>query len=156
MAARGRTRWWLLAAILAVPALVLVWVVVTVVRAATSDYPLGGAPEKVSCARALKFGGGKLPEKAYDTRCTVQSWMDTTYHAEFRMPRTDVRAWLSETYPYGPKPGTDLCDPGADLCVNMESPEIPPPPGAYADAVTVNVTYEGPDRALVRFAAFTE
>ncbi|MBA9047120.1 hypothetical protein ACFY2H_19720 [Streptomyces griseofuscus] len=30
-----------------------------------------------------------------------------------------------------------------------------PPAGAGADAVTVNVTYEGPDRALVRFSAFT-
>ncbi|MEW2271982.1 hypothetical protein GTY41_42995 [Streptomyces sp. SID685] len=29
------------------------------------------------------------------------------------------------------------------------------PQGAGADVVTVNVTYEGPDRALVRFSAFT-
>ncbi|MEW2622784.1 hypothetical protein [Streptomyces sp. NPDC048106] len=130
VAGRGRTRWGLPAAILVVPALVLVWVVVAVVGFATSDYPLGGAPEKVPCAEALDFGGGKLPKGAYDTRCTVQTWLDTSYHAEFRMPRARVRAWLSDTYPYGPQPGTDLCDEAAHLCLNMDSAAAPPPPGA--------------------------
>ncbi|WP_330259345.1 hypothetical protein OG586_20325 [Streptomyces murinus] len=155
MAGRGRGRRVLLGVVAAVPALLLAWVVFAVVRLATSDCPLGGGPEKVPCAEALEFGGGKLPQGAYDTRCTVRSWLDTSYAAEFRMPRRDVGAWLAKSCPSGPAPGTELCDDGADLCLNMDSEAAPPPAGAGADAVTVNVTYEGPDRALVRFSAFT-
>ncbi|MFG2354867.1 hypothetical protein [Streptomyces sp. NPDC048521] len=155
MVVRGRTRWRLFAAVMAVPALLLGWVIVIVIRFMTSDYPLGGAPETVPCAEALRFGGARVPEGAYDERCTVQTWLDTSYHAAFRMRRADVGTWLKDSYPAGPEPGTDLCEKGADLCLNMDSATAPPPPDAAADAVTVNVTYEGPQGALVRFSAFT-
>ncbi|OXY97619.1 hypothetical protein BEK98_08665 [Streptomyces diastatochromogenes] len=155
MASRGWTRWGLFALVGALPVLVLGWLAVVVVRFATSDYPLGGGPEKVPCAEALDFGGAKLPEGAYDTECTVQAWMDTDYEATFRMPRAGVRDWLTGTYPKGPAPGTELCDESADLCLNLDSDEHAPPAGVDANAVVVNVTYEGPDTARVSFSAFT-
>lgn len=155
MAARGWTRWGLFALIGALPALVVVWLAVVVVRFATSDHPLGGGPEKVPCAEALDFGGAKLPKEAYDTECTVQAWLDTDYQASFRMPRAGVRHWLKDTYPKGPAPGTEYCDEGADLCLNLNSEEHEPPAGVDANAVVVNVTYEGPDTARVTFSAFT-
>ena len=127
VAARGRSRWGLFAVIAALPALVVVWLVVLVVKFATSDYPLG----------------------------TVQAWMDTDYEATFRMPRAGVRDWLTGTYPKGPAPGTELCAEGADLCLNLNTDEYEPPAGVDANAVVVNVTYEGPDTALVKFSAFT-
>lgn len=140
--------------IAAVPVVVLGWLVVAVVKFATSDYPLGGGPEKVPCAEALAFGGARLPEGAYEGKCTVQAWQDTAYHATFRMPRADVGAWLRSTYPAGPKPTTELCDEGADLCVNMNT-DGTVPPGVDADAVQIDVTYEDPATARVTFTAFT-
>ncbi|MEV6292650.1 hypothetical protein ACWET9_12720 [Streptomyces sp. NPDC004059] len=144
----------MVAATLALPVLIMAAAAVMVVRSATSDYPLGGAPEKVSCAEALDFGGAKLPHGAFEDGCTVQTWLDTDYHAEFHMPRAQLWAWLRHTYPDAPEPDTDLCLDGADFCVNMDS-EGTVPPGIDANAVEIDVTYEGPDQALVRFAAFT-
>ncbi|MEU1401806.1 hypothetical protein ABZ471_05455 [Streptomyces sp. NPDC005728] len=155
MAARRRTRWGLVAVLAALPALIVVWLVAMVVKFATSDYPLGGGPEKVSCAEALDFGGARLPEGAYDAECTVRAWMDTDYEATFRMPRAGVHDWLTGTYPKGPAPGTEFCDEGADLCLNLDSEDNPPPPGVGANAVVVNVTYEGTGTARVDFTAFT-
>ena len=150
-----RTRWGLVAAIMALPALILAWLVVAVVKFATSDHPLGGAPEKVPCAEALDFGGARLPKGAYESQCTVQTWLDTQYDAEFRMPRADLWAWLSHTYPGSPKPDTEFCvADDADFCVYMNS-EHTVPPGIDANAVMIDVTYEGPEQALVRFTAFT-
>ncbi|WP_189295257.1 hypothetical protein [Streptomyces cinerochromogenes] len=151
---------------MALPALVLAGIAVLVVRFATSEYPLGGAPEEVPCAEALAFGGAKPPAGAYDAECAVQSWLDTNYEARFRMPRKDVRAWLETTYPVAPEPRTDHCYPDSvDLCLHLEFqagtedyaglfPGLSDP-GFGAYAADVDVTYEGPDRALVRFSAFT-
>ncbi|MEU5532175.1 hypothetical protein [Streptomyces sp. NPDC020362] len=166
MAARKRRRWGLITAIAALPALGVIWLGVTVVRFATSDHPLGGGPEKVPCAEALAFGGAKLPDGAYDTGCTVQAWLDTDYTAGFRMPRDGVRDWLRTTYPNAPGPKTEHCYPDSvDLCLHLEfekgyanyAGEVPgaSDPGFGAYALDVDVTYEGPDRALVRFFAFT-
>ncbi|MGW2489384.1 hypothetical protein ACWCV9_19520 [Streptomyces sp. NPDC001606] len=145
-------------AVLALPALVVAWGAAIVVRAMTSDYPLGGGPEKVSCAEALAFGGARLPQRAYESRCTVQAWQDTSYDADFRMPRADVWAWLRHTYPHAPKPRTDLCaaeDSGpVDFCVDMNT-DATAPQGVDANAVQISVTYEGPATARVRFSAFT-
>ncbi|MFF4562350.1 hypothetical protein [Streptomyces sp. NPDC001435] len=154
-AGRGRTRWGVFAAVLALPALILAGLVAMVIRFMTSDYPLGGEPEAVPCTEALAFGGAKLPKGAYDGQCTVQTWLDTDYHAAFRMPRAAVRTWLTDTYPEGPQPGTDLCDTGADLCLNLNTQFATPPDDAGADAVTVNVTYEDAGTAVVSFSAFT-
>ncbi|MFD7304843.1 hypothetical protein ACFV83_28575 [Streptomyces pharetrae] len=61
-----------MAVVAGIPALVLIWLVTAVVRAATSDDPLARGPREVPCAEALEFGGARLPTGAYDTRCTVE------------------------------------------------------------------------------------
>ncbi|POX56694.1 hypothetical protein C3489_02550 [Streptomyces sp. Ru71] len=143
-----------MAAVAALPTLLLIWLGVAVVRFMTSDYPLGGAPEQVSCDEALAFGGAALPDGAYDTDCTVQTWLDTDYRVSFRMPRAGVADWLSRTYP-GQQSRTEFCAEGADLCLRLDSDAHPPPAGAGANAVTVDVTYESAGTAQVRFSAFT-
>ncbi|MEU3843410.1 hypothetical protein AB0E88_25630 [Streptomyces sp. NPDC028635] len=151
---RRRYRWGLVAAVAVLPTLLLIWLVVAVVRFMTSDYPLGGGPEKASCDEALAFGGAALPDGAHDTDCTVQTWLDTDYRVTFRMPRDGVVEWLRRTYP-AERPRTDFCDEGADLCLHLNSEDHPPPAGAGANAVTVDVTYESTSTARVRFSAFT-
>ncbi|MEU2714484.1 hypothetical protein [Streptomyces sp. NPDC007205] len=147
-------------------ALILGGLAVMVVDFATSDHPMGGAPEKASCAEALAFGGAKLPDGAYDAECTVQTWLDTDYVARFRMPRDGVHDWLKATYPDAPEPKEQHCYPDSvDLCLNLSFNEgfahyagdVPgrSDPGFGAEAADIDVTYEGPDRALVRFSAFT-
>ncbi|MEU8587060.1 hypothetical protein AB0C59_08665 [Streptomyces sp. NPDC048664] len=133
-------------------------------RLATFD-PLAG--QRASCADALAFGGARLPEGAYDTDCSVRAWTDTDHEAGFRMPRAAVRDWLRATYPKAPPSAyEDPCrDGSADLCLSLGFTEgdgdwagrVPGAAGAGfgADSVRVDVTYEGPDRALVRFTAFT-
>ncbi|MFF7751868.1 hypothetical protein ACFZCP_22020 [Streptomyces sp. NPDC007971] len=121
---------------------------------------------KVPCAEALAFGGAELPRGAYDTECTVRAWMDTDYTARFRMPKDGVGDWLRSTYPNAPEPKGEHCIPDSvDLCVHLEfqkgyadyAGQVPgaSDPGFGAYALDVDVTYEGPDRALVRFSAFT-
>jgi hypothetical protein len=139
-----------LLALLALPALALIGLVVLVVIWSRTDYPLGGAPEKVPCAEALAFGGAKLPDDARDTACTVQAWQDTAYSATFRMPRSGVRDWLAGTYPQAPAE-TRFCGQGVDLCLDLN----PPLKGMDADAVKVEVVYEGAGTARVSFSAFT-
>ncbi|MEV6113628.1 hypothetical protein AB0L59_14200 [Streptomyces sp. NPDC052109] len=129
----------------------------TVVGFAAS-YLLDGAtePQKAPCAEALAFGGAKLPRGAHDAHCTVQAWLDTSYDATFRMPRNGVRAWLKATYPHAPGPETEYCADGAAYCLNLNGGgDDAPPARAEADAVEVDVAYEGRDQALVRFSAFT-
>ncbi|MFI5687297.1 hypothetical protein [Streptomyces sp. NPDC051636] len=163
---RGRTRWGLFAAITAVPVLLVTGLVVLVAVWSRSDYPLGGAPEQVPCAEALAFGGAKPPAGAHGAHCTVQVWLDTDYVARFRMPRDGVRDWLAATYPDAPGPETEFCgQDSVDLCLDLGFTEgngdyagqVPgeADPGFGANAVRVEVTYEGPDTALVRFSAFT-
>jgi hypothetical protein len=132
----------------------MAWLGVLAVRMASSDHPLGGAPEKVPCAQALDFGGARLPDGAFEGRCTVRTWLDTDYEAEFHMPRAELWTWLKHTYPGAPAPDTVSCVGGADFCVNMNGPDTAPP-GVDADGVVVEVTYEDPGQALVRFSAFT-
>ncbi|MEU9992296.1 hypothetical protein AB0E10_36875 [Streptomyces sp. NPDC048045] len=121
---------------------------------------------KVPCAEALAFGGAELPRGAYDTGCTVRAWMDTDYTARFRMPKDGVGDWLRTAYPHAPAPRTEHCYPDSvDLCLHLEfekgyadyAGDVPgrSDPGFGAYALDVDVTYEGPDRALVRFSAFT-
>ncbi|MFJ3308513.1 hypothetical protein ACIPSA_36825 [Streptomyces sp. NPDC086549] len=166
MGAQGRRRRWLIAAIAVLPALGMLWLVVTVWRLMTWDPDQG---EKVPCAEALAFGGAELPDGAYDTDCSVRAWMDTDYWARFRMPRDGVHDWLKKTYPDAaddPDRLGESCDDTADLCLELGltpgdddyGGHVPgsTATGFGADGVSVSVTYEGPDRALVRFSAFTE
>ncbi|MFD9394369.1 hypothetical protein ACFWBB_27645 [Streptomyces sp. NPDC060000] len=153
----GRTRWGMVAAILALPVLLVVGLLVLVgVWVLTDDEePDGARIKKVPCAEALAFGGAELPSGAQDAECTVQSWMDTNYQADFRMPRADVSAWLTDAYPEAPEPGgpgTQACVHGSDYCFQLDVTEHP---GADAYYVNVNVAYENAETARVRYSAFT-
>ncbi|QIJ63802.1 hypothetical protein [Streptomyces sp. JB150] len=161
--ARGRVRRGPVAAVGALPALLSVWLVAEVVTAAASpsDYPRGGGPKQASCAEALAFGGARLPERAYDADCTVESWLDTRYAAEFRLPRADLSAWLDRTYPGVPR-RTDLCaGDTTDLCLRVgftdEDVHMPgeTSPGFGAHTTEVLVDHESPRTVLVRLSAFT-
>ncbi|MEV8126946.1 hypothetical protein AB0P07_23085 [Streptomyces sp. NPDC085944] len=157
-AGRGRARWWLVAGLAALPALVLLPVLVAAVGLAVSDsdYPLGGGPEQVPCSEALGFGGAALPEGAVPTgACTRRGWQDIHYVAAFRMPRAGVPAWLTDTYPKAPAPETRFCVGDAvDLCLDLDYTRGLPY-GVGADAVQVSVEYGDAGAALVRVDAFT-
>lgn len=153
----GRTRWGLVAAILALPVLLVVGLLVlTAVWVLSDDEETDGTRlQEVPCAEALAFGGAELPVGARDAKCTVQSWLDTNYQADFRMPRADVSAWLADAYPEAPGPGgpgTEACGSGSDYCFQLDVTERP---GAEAYYVHVNVAYENAETARVRYSAFT-
>ncbi|MFD9437107.1 hypothetical protein [Streptomyces sp. NPDC060002] len=154
---RGRTRWGLVAAILALPVLLVGGLLVLlVVSVLTDDEEWDGTRlEKVPCAEALAFGGAELPAGAQDAECTVQSWLDTNYQADFRMPRAGFDAWLTDTYPQAPRPGgpgTQACAHGSDYCFQLD---VTGHPGTAAYYVDVNVTYVNAETARVRYSAFT-
>lgn len=154
---RGRTRWGLVAAILALPVLLVAGLLVLiVVWVLADDEELDGARIKnVPCAEALAFGGAELPAGAQDAECTVQSWLDTNYQADFRMPRAEVSAWLTDAYPEAPEPGgpgTQACDHVSDYCFQLD---VTGHPGTDAYYVDVNVTYVNAETARVRYSAFT-
>ncbi|WP_314221850.1 hypothetical protein [Streptomyces zaehneri] len=154
---RGRTRWGLVAAILALPVLLVVGLLVLAgVWLLTDDEEVDGTRlKKVPCAEAMAFGGAELPAGAEDASCTVQSWLDTNYQADFRMPRADFDAWLTNTYPEVTEsggPGTQTCVPGSDYCLQLDVTEHP---GADAYYVNVNATYVNAETVRVRYSAFT-
>ncbi|MDT0613218.1 hypothetical protein [Streptomyces lancefieldiae] len=155
---RGRTRRGLFAALVTLPALVLLPLLVafaSILLRASDDRDEGRA-DAVPCSEALAFGGAALPDGARPVgACLRQGFQDTHYSAAFRMPRTGVQGWLAHTYPDAPAPGTAFC-PGedADLCLDP-GPGQGLPAGADAHAVQVRVVYEGAGTALVRFASFT-
>ncbi|MBN0049075.1 hypothetical protein JS756_34345 [Streptomyces actuosus] len=144
-----------MAAILALPLLILAGLAALAVLFLISDDALGGSSEKVPCADALAFGGARLPAGAYDADCRVESWLDTHYAGTFRMPRAEVRGRLTGLSPQGAEPGTAGCDHGVDLCLELGVENGGLPAGAEAHAVTANVTYEDATTARVRWSAFT-
>ncbi|MGW2614692.1 hypothetical protein [Streptomyces sp. NPDC001500] len=155
--ARGRTRWGVVAAILALPVLLVAGLLVlTAVRVLSDDGDADGTRlRNVECAEALAFGGAGLPAGVRDARCTVQSWLDTNYQADFRMPRAGVDAWLKDAYPEAPGPGgpgTLACSHGYDYCFQLD---VTGRPGAGAHYVGVNVRYVDAETARVRYSAFT-
>lgn len=80
----GRTRWWLFAAVVTLPALVLLPFLIAFVGIvfSESEYPLGGGAEEVPCADVLDFGGATLPPGAQPVgTCTRQGWQDLHYRA---------------------------------------------------------------------------
>ncbi|MFI1927600.1 MULTISPECIES: hypothetical protein [unclassified Streptomyces] len=154
---RGRTRWGLVAAVLALPVLLVAGLLVlAVVWVLTDDEEQDGTRlKKVPCAEALAFGGAELPTGAEDTACTVQSWLDTNYQADFRMPRAGFDAWLDDTYPEAPEPGgpgTQACGHGSDYCFQLD---VTGRPGTDAYYVNVNVTQVNAETVRVRYSAFT-
>ncbi|MER6416284.1 hypothetical protein [Streptomyces humidus] len=153
----GRTRWGVVAAILALPVFLVVGLLVLIAVWALADdgEPDGTRLRNVPCAEALAFGGAELPTGARDAECTVQSWLDTNYQADFRMPRAGVDAWLTEAYPgaHGPGgPGALACAHGYDRCFQLD---VGGRPGTDAHYVDVNVTYVNAETARVRYSAFT-
>ncbi|MGW0875754.1 hypothetical protein ACWD3Z_35495 [Streptomyces sp. NPDC002740] len=156
-APKGRTRWGLVAAVLALPILLVVGLLVLVgLWLLTDDEEVDGTRlQKVPCAEALAFGGAELPAGAQDAECTVQSWLDTNYQAEFRMPRAGFDTWLKDTYPQAPGPGgpgTQACAHGSDYCFQLD---VTGRPGTAAYYVDMSVTYVNAETARVRYSAFT-
>ena len=162
---RGRTRWWRVAAFVALPALILLPLLIALVGFVFSESDDrdedgrnegGRTSEQVPCSEALAFGGAALPAGARPTgACTVQGFQDIHYSAAFRMPRTGVQDWLIHTYPDAPAPGTESCvGAEADLCLDLGH-EQGLPGSVDAHAVRVRVVHEGAGTALVRFTAFT-
>ncbi|WP_268267478.1 hypothetical protein [Streptomyces coriariae] len=154
---RGRTRWGVVAAVLALPVLLVAGLLVlAVVWVLTDDEEQDGTRlKKVPCAEALAFGGAELPTGAEDAACTVQSWLDTNYQADFRMPRAGFDAWLAGTYPEAPEPGgpgTQACGHGSDYCFQLD---VTDRPGTDAYYVNVDVTQVNAETVRVRYSAFT-
>jgi hypothetical protein len=154
-AERGHTRWRLILPFLAVPVLLLGFLVVGMFMWALTDEedPRAGGAAKVRCAEALAFGGAERPAGAELRDCTVQRGIDTAYTAVLLMPREDVRYWLGRTYPDAPKPRTDGGSCGA-LCLDVTH-ENGLPGTAEAHAVQVRVEYVNAETARLRFSAFT-
>ncbi|CAL9518654.1 hypothetical protein SUDANB108_03816 [Streptomyces sp. enrichment culture] len=154
-AERGRTRWGLVLPFLAVPVVVLGFLVIGMFMWAWPDEngdDRSGAAATVPCAEALAFGGAGRPGGAEVRDCTVQHGIDTAYAAVLRMPRGDVRDWLRATYPDAPEPRTGgSC--GA-LCLDVTHEEGLPGT-AEAHVVQLRVEYENAETARVRFSAFT-
>lgn len=104
---------------------------------------------KVGCAEAMDFSGATLPEDTRDEDCTSYTWGGQAYDGSFRMPRSAVRGWLTESFPDGV--GIS-CEDDGELCVRT----VRDPHTAGAYDVTVSVRYEGGsagDTALVTFDA---
>ncbi|MEU3849415.1 hypothetical protein [Streptomyces sp. NPDC029554] len=155
-AGRGRTRWGLVLPFVALPVLVLGFLVLVLFMWAWSDEngdDRSGAAAGVPCAEALAFGGAARPAGAEARECTVQRGIDTAYSAVLRMPRADVRGWLRTTYPDAPAPRTGSGDCGA-LCLDVTH-EDGLPGTARAHVVQVRVEHVNAETALVRFSAFT-
>ncbi|MFJ6776756.1 hypothetical protein ACIQOV_38345, partial [Kitasatospora sp. NPDC091257] len=56
-----------------------------------------GSPTTVGCSTVMAFAGGKLPTQAAGASCTDDNtWQEQGYSAEFRMPRADLPARLTE------------------------------------------------------------
>ncbi|MEU3557641.1 hypothetical protein [Streptomyces fragilis] len=109
----------------------------------------GATAQEAPCAEALAFAGGTLPSGATDARCTVQTWLDTHYRADFRMPRAEVADWTARNWP-AIETRTEFCHPeSAALCASTDST------GGRAHALNVTVTYEDAGTARVRLEAFT-
>lgn len=153
----GRTRWGVVAAILALPVLLVAGLLVLIgVWVLSDDEETDGTRLKeVPCAEALAFGGARMPEGAGDAKCTVQSWLDTNYQADFRVPRAGFDSWLEDAYPQAPAPGgpgTQACAHGSDYCFQLD---VSGRPGTDAWYVNMDVTYVNAETVRVRYSAFT-
>ncbi|MER5477343.1 hypothetical protein ABT026_10200 [Streptomyces sp. NPDC002734] len=142
---RGRKTWRVVLIVLAAVVVAGVWWLWAAAEALEDSTSSHQAP----CPEALAFAGGTLPSGATDARCTVQSWMDTYYRADFRMPRADVADWMSHNWP-AMETRTEFCHPkSAALCASTDST------GGQAHSLTVTVTHEDADTARVHVEAFT-
>lgn len=136
---------------LALPLAAAGWLAWGVIGFATSsEAPHRGQP--VSCTEAMSFADQSgLPVGAYDAKCQVRAWLDTSYDVRFRIGRTDLRRWMHSAYP-----GTEL-EPSscpsdtADVCAHIE---LDPPAKGGAVAIDMAVEFEKGSTTLVRFEPF--
>jgi len=148
----GRTRWGVMAAILVVPALVVAGLLALLVAWLFTDDSVDTGIQKAPCAQVLAYGGAKLPTGAYDGSCRRWSGPKFRYEATFRMPRAGVRDWLTATFPDGPQPRSRQCGSETiDLCLTVGAGEVP----SRDSATQVEITYDGPKWAQVRFLGYT-
>ncbi|MFK4103853.1 hypothetical protein ACI2L1_27985 [Streptomyces sp. NPDC019531] len=147
----GRTRWGVVAAILAVPTLVVAGLIALLVAWLFTDDSTDTGLRTTSCTRALAYGGAKTPAGAHDAACELRAGLIPRYEAAFRMPRDGVHQWLAASYPGAPEPRTSQCGGGAvDECLDLDGGDT------AAAVVRVEVTYDGPIWSRVRFVAFKE
>ncbi|UQI47033.1 hypothetical protein M1P56_23135 [Streptomyces sp. HU2014] len=111
----------------------------------------------VSCAKALSFAGGELPERATDEDCEKKdTLMGPDMRGTFRMPRADVHAWLA-AYPGDRSRSIDKETPdGIRTTLDGVVLDVDEPPDAHpnADVVQLTVVYESERTARVRFETF--
>ncbi|GAA3373571.1 hypothetical protein GCM10020367_34020 [Streptomyces sannanensis] len=138
-------------AILALPLVFVGWLVWSFV--AWLQNPTLSEKQKVSCAEALDYAGGGLPEGATDGHCDVEVRPDTTCTVTFRMPRADVQKWLTSSFPGG---STDVpaCEGRHDLCWYLDRTAIGTAEPGSAYVVEVGVVYEDGNTALVHLTAY--
>ncbi|MEU5242901.1 hypothetical protein AB0G81_02060 [Streptomyces asoensis] len=116
-----------MAAILALPVLLVAGLLVLIgVWVLSDDEETDGTRLKeVPCAEALAFGGARMPEGAGDAKCTVQSWLDTNYQADFRVPRAGFDSWLEDAYPQRAVPAPRRAPTARTTASSSTSPDAP-------------------------------
>ena len=150
-AEKGRTRWGVFLAILAVPTLVVAALIALLVAWFFTDDSVDTGLRTVPCAEAFAYGGAKPPTGTRDLGCVLEAGQDPRYEARFLMRSAEVSAWVAASYPDGPGLRNVQCD-GADVyaCMNRG------PVAGQSASVQLEITYDGPKWSEVRFEAFTQ
>ncbi|MFS8201481.1 hypothetical protein ACLVWQ_22660 [Streptomyces sp. CWNU-52B] len=109
------------------------------------------AGAKVPCREALRFADQeRLPAGAQDAVCVMQRGIDTLYDIEFRIARTGLDAWLTDTYP-DMEVRSDCVEDDIDRCGNLT---LEPYAEGGAVAVELTVRHESDGRELVHLRPF--
>ncbi|WP_406475322.1 hypothetical protein [Streptomyces sp. NBC_01615] len=121
------------------------WFAWSVITAEASGDPFR-THSAITCSQAMRFAHGTLPESARDGECSLDDWMDDVVRGTWKMPRTDVAAWLKDSYP--DKKPSEAC--GQDVCLDINFHA-----DYDADYARLTVAYEDEDTALVRLEAYS-
>ncbi|MFJ9441429.1 hypothetical protein ACIRRH_06090 [Kitasatospora sp. NPDC101235] len=107
-------------------------------------------PARTGCSKVLAFAGGSLPAEAAGASCTDDgSWQEEGYGAEFRMPRADLAARLTEAFPRVRQDAASA----SGLSFSSDGAAGTHPSGQAA-VVRLNVTYDDTETARVSLRAF--
>ncbi|MFJ7910238.1 hypothetical protein [Kitasatospora sp. NPDC096204] len=140
----SRTRWLIRSCVAATLLWPVVWTGVEVYAFFTGN--LGA-----DCSKVMVFVGGSMPADAREIHCRNNGgWLDRSYTAEFRMPRTDLAARLAEAFPRV-RPGTAY-GPGLSFSNSQEPNEARP--SRQAMTVYLNAEYDSDGTARVKLQAF--